>query len=93
MARSGTSGSYASAEDDDSQFLAPLHMRSELFGWTWGALAAVTVGHGPPVGLVEAGAALVRLPSTADDPGRAFRGDGAGLPGPVGMWGASSSWS
>lgn len=69
-------------------FIAGVLFLAMLFGWTWGALAAASVGHGPPVGLVEAGAALVRLPSTADDPGRAFRGDGAGLPGPVGMWGA-----
>lgn len=67
--------------------LAALVLAVLLFGWTWATLAALTVGNGPPIGLLDAGAALLRLPSTTGDPAAAFRPDGTGLPGAVGMWG------
>ncbi len=57
-----------------------------LFAWTWGALAAATVSNPPPTDMPGAIGALVRLPANADDPATAFRPDGQGLPGAVGMW-------
>ncbi|MDX8153359.1 type IV secretory system conjugative DNA transfer family protein [Patulibacter brassicae] len=68
--------------------LTSLALAFLLFAWTWGALAALAVGHGPPVGLLDAGGALLRLPFHADDPARAFAADGHGLPGPAVMWAA-----
>ncbi|MBF6621035.1 MAG: type IV secretory system conjugative DNA transfer family protein [Patulibacter sp.] len=66
--------------------LVGLALGVSLFAWTWGALAALTVGHRPPVGLLDAAGALLRLPTTTNDPALAFRRAGQGLPGPLVMW-------
>lgn len=66
--------------------LAAIAIAVMLFAWTWGALAALTVGGAPPTDMPGAAAALARLPANAADPAAAFRPGGRGLPGPGGMW-------